>query len=51
VGKVPSRLMKSMEREQQLKELQRELRKAVSDENYESAAAIRDRIRTLQADR
>ena len=51
VGKVPSRLVKSMEREQQLKELQRELRKAVSEENYEDAAAIRDRIRTLQTDR
>jgi protein-arginine kinase activator protein McsA len=40
-----------MEREQQLKELQRELRKAVSEENYENAASIRDRIRTLQTDR
>jgi protein-arginine kinase activator protein McsA len=40
-----------LERDQQLKELQRELRKAVSEENYEDAAAIRDRIRMLQADR
>lgn len=50
-GKVPSRLARTMEREQQLKELQRELRKAVADENYESAAELRDRIRTIQADR
>jgi len=50
-GKVPSRLARTMEREQQLKELQRELRKAVADENYESAAQLRDRIRTIQADR
>jgi protein arginine kinase activator len=51
VGKVPSRLVKSMEREHQLKDLQRELRKAVADENYESAAQIRDQIRVLQAER
>jgi protein arginine kinase activator len=49
-GKVPSRLARSIEREQQLKELQRELRKAVSDENYETAAQLRDRIRTIQAE-
>ena len=51
VGKIPSRLLRSMEHEQQLKELQRELRKAVAEENYENAAEIRDRIRTLQASR
>lgn len=49
-GKVPSRLARSIEREQQLKELQRELRKAVSDENYESAAQLRDRIRIIQSE-
>jgi protein arginine kinase activator len=48
VGKVPSRLMRSMERESHLKDLHRDLRKAVADENYESAAQIRDRIRTLE---
>src|SRR3954471_8766536 len=45
VGKVPARLAQSMEREQQLKDLQRDLRKAVTEENYESAAQLRDRIR------
>ena len=50
VGKIPSRLLKTMERDQQLKELQRDLRKAVTDENYESAAQIRDRIRNLQVE-
>lgn len=49
-GKVPMRLARTIEREQQLKELQRELRKAVTDENYESAAQLRDRIRTIQAE-
>ena len=48
IGKVPSRLAKSMERETELKKLQTELRKAVADENYETAAEIRDRIRELQ---
>jgi protein arginine kinase activator len=49
-GKVPARMARSIEREQQLKELQRQLRKAVADENYESAAQLRDEIRTIQAD-
>jgi protein arginine kinase activator len=48
VGKVPSRLMRSVEREQHLRELQRHLKRAVADENYESAAQLRDQIRTLQ---
>jgi len=47
VGKKPARLARSMERDAQLKDLQRDLRKAVADENYESAAQIRDRIRHL----
>ena len=45
VGKVPSRLAMTMERESRLKDLHRDLRLAVSEENYESAAQIRDRIR------
>lgn len=48
IGKVPTRMAQSLERDQQLKDLQRELRKAVADENYESAADLRDRIKTLQ---
>ena len=48
VGKVPSRLAITLERESRLKDLQRELRKAVTDENYESAAQIRDQIRESQ---
>lgn len=45
VGKVPSRLALSMERESMLKDLHRDLRAAVQEENYESAAKIRDQIR------
>jgi protein arginine kinase activator len=45
MGKVPARLAKTLERESALKTLQRDLRKAVADEDYESAASIRDQIR------
>jgi len=50
VGKVPTRLQKSMEREQQIKDLHRTLRKAVADEDYESAAKLRDEIRSLEVE-
>ena len=49
-GKVPSRLARSLEREQQLKELNRTLRKAVASEDYESAASLRDRIKALEVE-
>ena len=50
VGKVPARLAKSLERETQLKNLHRDLKKAVASEDYESAATIRDQIRHLGGD-
>src|SRR3954470_10071393 len=50
IGKVPTRMQRSLEREQELKDLHRNLRKAVSDENYETAAEIRDRIRSLEVE-
>jgi protein arginine kinase activator len=50
VGKVPSRLQRTLEREQQIKELHRTLRKAVADEDYESAAQLRDQIRSLEVE-
>jgi protein arginine kinase activator len=50
VGKVPSRLAKTIERETQLKTLQRDLKKAVSAEDYESAATLRDQIRHLDVE-
>ena len=40
-----------MEREQQLKDLHSHLRKAVADENYESAAKIRDEIRGFEVEK
>ena len=47
IGKVPTRLLRTLERETQLKSLQKDLRKAVAEEDYESAAEIRDRIRHM----
>ncbi len=47
---MPARQARSLERESQLKNLQRDLRKAVSEEDYESAATIRDRIRHLDTE-
>jgi protein arginine kinase activator len=48
-GKVPARMLKALELQAQMKSLQRDLQKAVAEENYESAAEIRDRIRQLEA--
>lgn len=50
VGKQPARLTRSLERTAQMKNLQRDLRKAVAEENYESAAQLRDQIRHLGVD-
>jgi protein arginine kinase activator len=47
-GKIPMRALRTMERESQMKSLQRDLRKAVAEEDYESAAQIRDRIRQFE---
>jgi len=44
-GKVPQRLVRTLERENHLKELKRNLSKAVASEDYESAATLRDEIR------
>lgn len=48
VGKVPARLMKSLELGARIKQLQRDLDKAVADENYETAAELRDQLRELE---
>ncbi|MDP9292515.1 MAG: UvrB/UvrC motif-containing protein [Verrucomicrobiota bacterium] len=47
-GKIPSRLLQNMQRDAQMKNLQRDLARAVADENYESAAEIRDQIKQLE---
>jgi protein arginine kinase activator len=49
-GKVPTRLQRAKEREEKLKKLQRDLRKAVADEKYEEAAGLRDQIREFETE-
>jgi protein arginine kinase activator len=47
-GKVPQRLLKARLHAEELKRLQRELRKAVDDEKYEAAAELRDKIKHFE---
>lgn len=48
VGKIPSRSFKHLQTDARLKDLQENLEKAVSEENYESAAQLRDEIRKIE---
>lgn len=48
-GKVPPRLLKIKQREEDMKKLQRDLRKAVTEERYEAAADLRDKIKQFEA--
>lgn len=47
VGKVPEGLMESHYRYQRMEELRGKLEEAISSENYEAAAELRDEIRKL----
>jgi len=49
VGKVPESLQQSRELSDRLKTLQKRLAKAVQDENFEQAAALRDEIKQMNA--
>ena len=48
MGKIPSRQMRSLRLDQQLKSLQKDLQRAVKEENYEMAARLRDEIKKLE---
>jgi protein arginine kinase activator len=48
VGKIPERAFRSQRLAARLDELQKNLNQAVLDENYESAASLRDEIRQLE---
>ncbi len=48
VGKIPRRLPQTRQVERELTELRKQLQEAVVEENYEQAAQLRDRIRTLE---
>ena len=47
-GKVPRRVPPDRRRQTELIQLRQALRQAVSDEDYEEAARVRDRIRRLE---
>jgi protein arginine kinase activator len=47
-GKVPARLFRHLARSGKLGELRRNLEEAVSKEDYEQAASLRDEIRQLE---
>ncbi len=49
VGKFPPKELRARDLSQRLNALQDDLRNAVSSENYESAASIRDMIRQLES--
>lgn len=49
IGKVPEALRQSRELSERLKTLQKKLSKAVEDENFEQAAALRDEIKQMNA--
>ncbi len=48
-NKIPRRIRTEKERTRSISELQRRLSEALSQENYEGAASLRDQIRKLQA--
>lgn len=47
-GMTPEKLIKEESREDKLSELEKELRVAVSEEKYEDAAILRDKIREMK---
>jgi protein arginine kinase activator len=48
VGKLPTRAQQTLALSDRMKTLAENLRKAVQEENYETAAALRDEIRQLE---
>jgi protein arginine kinase activator len=49
-GKCPERLKRSLARDAALRELTASLRQAVVEEQYETAATLRDKIRAMEAE-
>ena len=50
VGKLPERAQRTMALNQRMHALAENLQKAVADENYETAASLRDQIKRIEAD-
>ncbi|MEP6777651.1 MAG: UvrB/UvrC motif-containing protein, partial [Chthoniobacterales bacterium] len=51
VGKLPERAHREMELSDRMRTLTENLQKAVAEENYESAASLRDQIKQLEHER
>jgi len=50
VGKLPERAHRAIELNHRMRALSENLQKAVADENYETAASLRDQIKQLESD-
>lgn len=50
VGKVPQRAYKAVELSDRMRNLSESLQKAVAEENYETAASLRDQIKQLEGE-
>jgi protein arginine kinase activator len=51
VGKIPSRQLRALQAANEMKTLLKDLEQAIAEENYESAAVLRDQIRQLETKR
>jgi protein arginine kinase activator len=51
VGKLPQRAHKEIELSDRMQALTQDLEKAVAEENYETAASLRDQIKQLEHER
>ena len=50
VGKLPERAQRSIALSYRMRALTENLQKAVADENYETAASLRDQIKQLESE-
>ena len=48
MGKLPARAQKTLELSDRMRTLTEDLQKAVAEENYETAASLRDQIKQLE---
>lgn len=50
IGRAPAKFKKRGENRTRLSELKNELKRAIADENFETAATLRDQIRALESE-
>jgi protein arginine kinase activator len=50
IGKLPERAQRAQVLNQRMRALTENLQKAVADENYETAASLRDQIKRIEGD-